>query len=87
MKLKELRENAGLRQADIAKKLRVRVSAVSNWEHGLNGIASKYIKTLARLYGVTAAEIRAASEQAQAQRISHRQEIGGNIESDERVDN
>lgn len=87
MKLKELRENAGLRQADIAKKLRVRVSAVSNWEHGLNGIASKYIKTLARLYGVTAAEIRAASEQAQAQRSSRSREIGGSIESDARVDN
>ncbi len=87
MELKEIREAAGLQQADVAKKLRVTIPAVSNWERGLNGIASKYIKTLARLYGVTAAEIRAASEQAQAQRISHRQEIGGNIESDERVDN
>lgn len=68
MELKEIREAAGLQQADVAKKLRVTIPAVSNWERGLNGIASKYIKTLARLYGVTAAEIRAASEQAQAER-------------------
>lgn len=37
MELKAIRENAGLRQEDVAKKLRVRVSAVSNWERGVNG--------------------------------------------------
>lgn len=68
MELKAIRENAGLRQEDVAKKLRVRVSAVSNWERGVNGIASKYIRQLTRLYGVTEAEIRAASEAAQTAR-------------------
>lgn len=68
MELKGIRENAGLRQADVAKKLRVNISAVSNWERGLNGIASKYIRPLTRLYGVTEAEIRAASEAAQTAR-------------------
>lgn len=68
MGLKGIRENAGLRQADVAKKLRVNISAVSNWERGLNGIASKYIRPLTRLYGVTETEIRAASEAAQAAR-------------------
>lgn len=68
MELKGIRENAGLRQEDVAKKLRVRVSAVSNWERGVNGIASKYIKPLTRLYGVTETEIREASESAQAER-------------------
>ena len=68
MGLKGIRENAGLRQADVAKKLRVNISAVSNWERGLNGIASKYIRPLTRLYGVTEAEIRAASEAAQTAR-------------------
>lgn len=68
MELKAIRENAGLRQEDVAKKLRVRVSAVSNWERGVNGIASKYIRPLTRLYGVTEAEIREASESAQAER-------------------
>lgn len=68
MELKAIRENAGLHQEDVAKKLRVRVSAVSNWERGVNGIASKYIRPLTRLYGVTEAEIRAASEAAQSER-------------------
>lgn len=68
MELKAIRENAGLRQEDVAKKLRVRVSAVSNWERGVNGIASKYIKPLTRLYGVTEVEIREASKSAQAAR-------------------
>lgn len=68
MELKGIRENAGLRQADVAKKLRVNISAVSNWERGLNGIASKYIRPLTRLYGVTEAEIRAASETDQTAR-------------------
>lgn len=68
MELKAIRENAGLRQEDVAKKLRVRVSAVSNWERGVNGIASKYIKPLTRLYGVTEAEIREASKSAQVAR-------------------
>lgn len=68
MELKAIRENAGLRQEDVAKKLRVRVSAVSNWERGVNGIASKYIRPLARMYGVTEAEVRAASEAAQTER-------------------
>ena len=69
MELKGIRENAGLRQADVAKKLRVRVSAVSNWERGVNGIASKYIRPLTRLYGVTETEIRTASEAVQAARV------------------
>lgn len=69
MELKAIRENAGLRQEDVAKKLRVRISAVSNWERGVNGIASKYIRPLTRLYGVTEAEIRAASESVQAARV------------------
>jgi transcriptional regulator with XRE-family HTH domain len=69
LELKAIRENAGLRQEDVAKKLRVRVSAVSNWERGVNGIASKYIRPLTRLYGVTEAEIREASEAVQAARV------------------
>jgi transcriptional regulator with XRE-family HTH domain len=69
LELKAIRENAGLRQEDVAKKLRVRISAVSNWERGVNGIASKYIRPLTRLYGVTETEIRSASEAVQAARV------------------
>jgi transcriptional regulator with XRE-family HTH domain len=68
LELKAIRENAGFRQEDVAKKLRVRVSAVSNWERGVNGIASKYIRPLTRMYGVTETEIRSASESAQTAR-------------------
>ena len=68
MELKAIRENAGLRQEDVAKKLRVRVSAVSNWERGVNGIASKYIRPLTRMYGVTETDSRAASEAVQTVR-------------------
>lgn len=76
MELKGIRENAGLRQADVAKRLRVNISAVSNWERGLNGIASKYIRPLTRLYGVTETEIRAASEAAQTARADAEAEPG-----------
>lgn len=66
MTLKELRENAGLTQMLVAKKCFVSVNAVSQWERGINGIASKYHAKLARLYHTTDDEIRAASEMAQA---------------------
>lgn len=68
LELRELRKENGLRLVDVAKKLKVNASAVSNWERGLNGIASKYIRPLTRLYGVTETEIRAASEAAQTAR-------------------
>ncbi len=73
MELRELRKENGLRLVDVAKKLKVNASAVSNWERGLNGIASKYIRPLTRLYGVTETEIRAASEAAQTARA----DVGG----------
>lgn len=57
MTLKELRLAAGLQQADVAKKLGVTTTAVSNWELGKNAILRKYHKKLARLYGVTVADI------------------------------
>lgn len=57
MELKALRENAGLSQSCVAKKCNVTVAAVSNWENRVNGIARKYRKTLARLYGVTVTDI------------------------------
>lgn len=62
MNLKELRERAGLKQAYVAKKLDVTVSAVCNWEIGKNKISRKYHKKLARLYGVTVDELLAAGK-------------------------
>ena len=60
MTLKELRLAAGLQQSDVAKKLNVTISAVSNWELGKNAILRKYHKKLAKLYGVTEDDIIAA---------------------------
>lgn len=57
MTLKELRLAAGLQQADVAKKLGVTTTAVSNWELGKNAILRKYHKKLAKLYGVTVEEL------------------------------
>lgn len=53
MALRELRQQAGLRQVDVAKKLRVDQAAVSKWENGVNPPHRKYHRQLARLYGCT----------------------------------
>lgn len=68
MALKELRERSGLTRAQVAKKLNVDLSCVTHWELGDWRPARKYHKKLARMYGVTEAEIRAASEAAQTAR-------------------
>lgn len=60
MTLRELRENASLKQEDVAKKLTVDQSAVSNWERGTARPLAKYRKKLAKLYGVTVSEIEEA---------------------------
>ena len=53
MGMKELREAKGLRQTDIAAKLNVDQSAVSNWERGTTNPCRKYHKKLARILGCT----------------------------------
>lgn len=55
--LKELRQSAGLRQEDVAKKLDVDQTAVSNWERGKNNPCTKYHKKLAKLYGCTVEQL------------------------------
>lgn len=66
--LKELREAAGLKQPYVARKLYVSQNAVSQWERGANGIASKFVPKLAKLYHVTDEEIIAAIRSAQEAR-------------------
>lgn len=50
MTLKQLRESANLRQVDVAKKLNIDQTAVSNWECGKTRPAKKYRKKLAKMY-------------------------------------
>lgn len=64
MTLKELRLAAGLQQADVAKRLHVTETAVSNWELGKNAISRKYHKKLAKLYGVSVEELLSGKEGA-----------------------
>jgi transcriptional regulator with XRE-family HTH domain len=61
MTLRELRKQAGLLQTDIAKRLKVRQSAVSKWETGVNPPLEKYQKQLARLYGCKLEDIQQAT--------------------------
>lgn len=62
LNLADLRKRAGLSQGDVSNLLEVDQSAVSHWETKLNGIAYKYKKKLANLYGVTVEEIETAWE-------------------------
>lgn len=60
MTLKGLREKAGVSRADVAKKLFVDISCVTHWELGDWAPGRKYHKKLAKLYGVTESDIKAA---------------------------
>lgn len=57
MTLRELRERSGLTRAQVAKKLNVDLSCVTHWELGDWRPTRKYHKKLAKLYGVTVADI------------------------------
>lgn len=63
MTLRDMRCAALLKQEEVAKKLHVDQSAVSNWERGARPL-EKYHKKLAKIYGVTVEDIRAAIEEA-----------------------
>lgn len=63
MRIRFFRERAGLRQADVAKKLDVDQTAVSNWELGKSKPLRKYHKKLAKLFSCTVEELLAESEE------------------------
>ena len=63
MNLKELRLNAGLTQAEVAKKMHVSQAAVHRWETGDTRIARKHHKGLARLYKVKVEELFAGGDE------------------------
>jgi transcriptional regulator with XRE-family HTH domain len=53
-KIKELREQAGLSQSQLAKKLDVTRSSVNAWEMGLSTPTTQYVTSLAKLFHVSA---------------------------------
>ena len=68
MTFKELRDAAGLRQVDIARKLRVDQSAVSHWELGKTKPVRKYHKPLANMLGCTVDDLlQAVTPEAQGE--------------------
>jgi transcriptional regulator with XRE-family HTH domain len=50
-RLKQLREQKGILQADLAKTLGISQATLSNWERGIHDIDSKSLATLSRLFG------------------------------------
>ena len=52
-KIRELRENAGYSQAELARRLSVTRSSVNAWESGLSTPTAVYIVELAKLFRVT----------------------------------
>lgn len=66
MTFKELRIRAGLTQAVVGKKLNVDQSCISRWESGTWPPQRKLHKKLARLYGVTEAEIKVIADKIKA---------------------
>lgn len=53
MRLRELRINAGMTQADLGKKMNVSAQTVLNWESGIYEPKIAQLKQLADLFGVT----------------------------------
>lgn len=52
-KIKELREQAGFTQTQLAKKLDVTRSSVNAWEMGLSTPTTQYVVSLANLFHVS----------------------------------
>lgn len=62
MTLREMRDRANLSCVQVGKKLFVDQSCVRHWEYGDWAPARKYYKKMAKLYGVSEDEIKAAAD-------------------------
>jgi transcriptional regulator with XRE-family HTH domain len=51
--VRELREDAGLTQVQLAHEIGVTPSAVYNWERGRNEPQASQVRAMARLFGVS----------------------------------
>lgn len=56
-RLRDLRQAAGLSQADVAERMDVSRQAVSRWETGMAAPSAENLIELSRLYGVTLDEL------------------------------
>ena len=52
-RIKLLRENMGITQADLAKKLCLSRSSISSWEKSLNVPSTQMLPELSRIFGVS----------------------------------
>ena len=57
MSIRKYREEKGLRQEDLAKKIGVDQGAVSKWERGVTKPYEKHVKKMTRLFGCSADEL------------------------------
>lgn len=57
MDVKKFRKQAGMTQQELAKKMNVHQSAVSQWESGKTAPLKKTWKKLAKVLGVTVDEL------------------------------
>lgn len=53
VRIKKLREQAGLSQAQLARRLDVTRSSVNAWEMGISTPTTQYVVAMARLFHVT----------------------------------
>jgi len=57
--IKELRETGHYTQAELAQELGVVLGTIQNWEHGRSWPRRRYLRQLARMFGVKAGDIEA----------------------------
>lgn len=74
MRLKQLRKENRLRQADVAKVLNVTPEAYSMWESGARQMSLNNLVALSRFYGVSLAYLAGVSEERR---------VGGGLSADE----
>jgi len=55
--IRELREEAGLTQLEVAYRLGVTPATVSNWERGIFEPKASQLRAIARLFGVSSDDI------------------------------
>jgi len=65
MTLEQLRGRSGLSQREIAEKMKVAITTISNWENAVSTPRTPMIKPLAEALGATIVEVYEAIEETQ----------------------